>query len=188
MEIIRCPWAEKSDLDRDYHDNEWGKPLHDERRLFEMLILEGQQAGLSWSTILAKRENFRLAYDHFDPEIIALYDSKKIDELLQNSGIIRNKLKINAAIENARAYIRLRESGNSLENYLWSYVDGNPIINNWEHLSDIPVNTPLSDTVSKDMKKKGFKFVGSISIYAYLQSIGIIDDHLLSCFVRNGAK
>ena len=183
--IIRCPWAEKTEEERSYHDNEWGRPLHDERKLFEMLILEGQQAGLSWSIILKKRENFRKAYDNFDPEKIAHYNSKKIDELLMNSGIIRNKLKINAAITNAKAYLKLKESNGSLDSYLWEFVDTKPIISHWNEAAQLPVKNQLSDSITKDLKKRGFKFIGSTTIYSYLQAVGIIDDHLLTCFIRS---
>lgn len=184
-QIIRCPWAEKTEEERNYHDNEWGRPLHDERKLFEMLILEGQQAGLSWSIILKKRENFRMAYDNFDPEKIVRYDNKKIHELLMNPGIIRNKLKINAVISNAKAYLELKESEGSLDNYLWRFVDNKPIINHWKEITQIPVKTQLSDHISKDLKKRGFKFAGSTIIYSYLQATGIVNDHLMTCCVRS---
>ena len=184
-QIIRCPWAEKTEEERNYHDSEWGTPLHDERKLFEMLILEGQQAGLSWSIILKKRENFRIAYDNFDPEKIVRYDNKKIHELLMNPGIIRNKLKINAVISNAKAYLELKENKGSLDNYLWQFVDNSPIINHWKESAQIPVKTQLSDHISRDLKKRGFKFVGSTIIYSYLQAIGIVNDHLMTCHVRS---
>ncbi len=163
--IIRCPWGDTADkLMRDYHDNQWGKPCFDEVTLFEMLILEGAQAGLSWSTVLNKRENYRAAFDGWDIEKIAAYDDAKVAELLQNSGIIRNRLKVNAAIMNARAVIKLR----SLRDFIWSYVDGKPIVNHWKTQEEMPAYTPLSDKISKDMKKLGFKFVGSTIIYSYL--------------------
>jgi DNA-3-methyladenine glycosylase I len=178
MEIIRCPWGENGDtLMREYHDNQWGKPCFDERELFEMLILEGAQAGLSWSCILNKRENYRKAFDNFDVEKMAAYDDKKISELLQNSGIIRNKLKINAAINNAKLVLKL----SSLSDFIWKYVDGKPIINHFAQQSEMPVSSPLSDKISNDMKKAGFKFVGTIIIYSYLQAIGVINDHIESC-------
>ncbi len=181
--IIRCPWGDTADkLMRDYHDNQWGKPCFDEATLFEMLCLEGAQAGLSWSTILHKRENYRAAFDGWDIEKIAAYDDAKVAELLQNSGIIRNRLKVNAAIMNARAVIKL----GSLRDFIWSYVDGKPIVNHWRTQEEMPAYTPLSDKISKDMKKLGFKFVGSTIIYSYLQAMGAVNDHIDSCMFNNG--
>jgi len=174
----RCPWGDTSDsLMREYHDTQWGKPCHDERELFEMLILEGAQAGLSWSCILNKRENYRAAFDNFDVEKVAAYGQTKVEELLKNSGIVRNKLKINAAITNAQAVLRLC----GLDEFLWSYTNGKTIVNHLERQEDMPVNTPLSDKISKEMNKLGFKFVGSTIIYSYLQAIGIVNDHLQFC-------
>jgi len=179
--IKRCDWATRSDLEREYHDHEWGIPEHDDKRLFKMLILEGQQAGLSWATILSKREALCEAFDDFDPAILATYDAQKVESLMKNSRIIRNRLKINAAISNAKAYFGLCEDYGSLDHYLWSYVNGKPIVNAWENMDQLPANTLLSDKISKDLKKRGFKFVGSTIIYAFMQSIGMVNDHLISC-------
>ena len=184
-EIIRCGWANSSAEEIEYHDKEWGRPEYEDRRLFAMLLLEGQQAGLSWTTILKKRENFYKAYDNFDPSILIHYDNNKIEELLQNTGIIRNRLKIQAAITNAKAYFKVVEQYGSLSDFLWKYVDYKPVKNNWQNLSEVPASTPLSDTISKDMKKLGFKFVGSTIIYAYMQSIGMVNDHLCDCFLHD---
>lgn len=178
----RCAWAGGSELYRKYHDEEWGVPCHCDARLFEMLILEGQQAGLSWITILNKRENFRRAFDGFDPQIIARYDENKIAELMRDKGIIRNRLKIEAAVQNAAAYLKLKEDFGSLDNYLWGWVDGKPVKNNRRESNEIPAHTELSDRISKDLKKRGFKFVGSTIIYAFLQAVGVVDDHVISCF------
>lgn len=183
---VRCFWAEKAgELDKEYHDNQWGRPEHNERILFEMLILEGMQAGLSWSTILKKRSNFRKAFDNFDPYKIAKYDKKKVDTLLKDEGIIRNKLKINAAITNAKAYINLKKQYGSLNSFLWEYVHNKPIKNKWKHFSQIPAETELSKKISDDLKKQGFKFVGPTIIYAYMQAIGMVNDHTIDCFVYN---
>jgi len=181
MEQTRCTWAKKP-LDIEYHDKEWGVPLHDDDKLFEFLILEGFQAGLSWSTILKKRENFRKAFDHFNYEKIAKYDQKKIDELLQNEGIIRNKLKINAAITNAKAFIKIQKEFGSFDKYIWSFTDGKTIVNTWEDMSQVPATSKESDAMSKDLKKRGFKFVGSTICYAKMQAIGMVNDHLVGCF------
>jgi len=178
--VVRCPWCLGSDIYKAYHDTEWGRPLHDERRLFEMLILEGAQAGLSWSTILYKRDNYRLAFEGFDAEKIARYGDAERERLLGDAGIVRNKLKIDAAIGNARAYLRLRESGATLDRWLWNWVDGQPIVNRRSG-GDVPAKTELSDRISKALLKQGYKFVGSTIIYAYMQSIGMVNDHLLSC-------
>lgn len=187
-ELIRCPWAERTELEKDYHDNEWGQPLHDEGRLFEMLLLEGQQAGLSWSIIMKKREALRRAYDGFDAEKIARYGDEKIAELLANADIIRNRRKVLAAISNAQAYLRMREDGITLDALLWGFVDGQPIANHFREFDEVPASTPLSDAISKELKKRGFSFVGTTIIYAYMQAIGIVDDHLESCFVRTGKR
>jgi DNA-3-methyladenine glycosylase I len=162
---------------REYHDTQWGRPCHDERELFEMLILEGAQAGLSWSTILHKRENYRAAFDDWDVAKIAGYDDGKVAELLQNAGIVRNRLKVNAAVTNARLVLQL----GGLDKFIWDYVGGEPIVNRWERLEDLPATTPLSDRMSRDMKKLGFKFVGSTIIYSYLQAVGVVDDHMAWC-------
>jgi DNA-3-methyladenine glycosylase I len=176
--LTRCPWGDTGDAPmREYHDNQWGKPCYDERTLFEMLNLEGAQAGLSWSTILHKRENYRAAFDGWDIAKIAAYDGAKVAELLQNSGIVRNRLKVNAAITNAQAVLRL----GSLSGFIWGYFGGGPVINHWLTQGEIPASTPLSDKISQDMKKLGFKFVGSTIIYSYLQAIGAINDHIDSC-------
>jgi DNA-3-methyladenine glycosylase I len=167
----------------DYHDQEWGVECHDENRLFEMLNLEGAQAGLSWETILNKRDNYRAAFDGWDPEKIARYDAAKVAELLANAGIVRNRLKVAAAITNAQAYLRLRDEGLTLDQYLWAFVDGKPMINHWPSGAR-PAKTELSDRISKDLAKRGFKFVGSTIIYAYMQAIGMVDDHDLACFRR----
>jgi len=182
---IRCCWAGETQIYQDYHDFEWGRPVHDDRRLFEMLILEGAQAGLSWITVLKKREAYREAFDNFDAHKIVLYDDAKIEELMANPGIIRNRLKINSAITNARLFLEIVERHGSFDNFLWSYVDHKPIVNRYEKLEDLPATTPLSDKISKDLKKLGFKFVGSTIIYAYMQAIGMVNDHIVSCFVYN---
>lgn len=166
-----------------YHDNEWGRPVHDERKLFEMLILEGAQAGLSWITVLNKREAYREAFDGFDPHKVALYDDAKIEELMTNTGIIRNRLKINAAIHNARLFLEIAEAYGSFDKFIWSYVDHTPIIGGWEKFGDVPITTPISDRISKDLKKRGFKFVGSTIIYSFMQAVGMVNDHLQSCCV-----
>jgi DNA-3-methyladenine glycosylase I len=165
----------------DYHDHEWGVACHDENRLFEMLNLEGAQAGLSWETILNKRASYRAAFDDWDPEKIARYDAAKVAELLANPGIVRNRLKVAAAITNAQAYLRLRAEGLTLDRYLWAFVDGKPIVNRWSS-GDRPAKTELSDRISKDLAKRGFKFVGSTIVYAYMQGIGMVDDHDPACF------
>jgi DNA-3-methyladenine glycosylase I len=177
----RCPWAEGSDAYRAYHDEEWGVPSHDDTHLFEMLLLEGAQAGLSWSTILAKRENYRRAFDGFDAIRIANYDDQKVTSLLGDAGIVRNKLKVNGAVKNARAFLAVQREHGSFDAYLWSWVDGEPIVNHPAHLGDVPARTDLSDALSKDLKKRGFTFVGSTIVYAYLQAVGVVDDHLVTC-------
>jgi len=183
MSIIRCSWANPANPRYlAYHDEEWGVPCHDETRLFEMLNLEGAQAGLSWETVLNKREHYRAAFDHWDAEKIARYDAVKVAELLANPGIIRNRLKVAATISNAQAYLRLREETGGLAPYLWAFVDGKPIRNAWQHAGDCPAKTPLSDRISKDLAKRGFKFVGSTIIYAYMQAIGMVNDHPVNCF------
>jgi DNA-3-methyladenine glycosylase I len=187
MDKTRCSWANPANPRYlHYHDHEWGVPCHDESVLFEMLNLEGAQAGLSWETILNKRENYRVAFDNWDAEKIARYDDAKVAELLANPGIVRNRLKVNAAIGNARAYLKMREEGLTLERYLWSYVDGQPIVNRWKH-GERPARTDLSDRISKDLGKRGFKFVGSTIIYAYMQGIGMVNDHDAACFRYPGA-
>ena len=177
----RCEWA-KNDLAVEYHDEEWGVPLHDDRRLFEFLILEGAQAGLSWDTILAKRENYRNAFDNFDAKKIAKYGDKKKEELLQNAGIVRNRLKIKSAIQNANAFLVVQKEFGLFDKYIWSFVDGEPIKNKFKKLADIPAKTEISDRMSKDLKKRGFNFVGSTICYAFMQATGMVNDHVVSCF------
>ena len=177
----RCPWAGSDPLYCAYHDQEWGVPLHDECRLFEMLVLEGAQAGLSWLTILRKRPGYREAFDGFDPELIAIYDARRIAALRQDSRIVRNRLKIEASVANARACLKLRQDAGGLDRYLWSFVDRRPIVNRWRRMAQIPATTPLSDSISADLKRRGFRFVGPTIIYAYMQSIGMVNDHLLDC-------
>jgi len=167
----------------DYHDNEWGRPVHDDKKLFEMLILEGAQAGLSWLTVLKKRENYRVAFDGFDPAKVALYDDAKIEELLANPGIIRNRLKINAAVANAKAFLRIQEEHGSFDKYLWSYVNYTPIVNHFEKITDVIATSAVSDKISKDLKKRGMNFVGSTIIYAFMQAVGMVNDHFIDCFV-----
>ena len=177
----RCSWA-KNDLAIAYHDAEWGVPLHDERGLFEFLILEGAQAGLSWDTILRKRENYRAAFDNFDAEKVARYNDKKIAELLENEGIIRNRLKIASAIGNAQAFLRVQDEIGSFDKYIWNFVDGKPLKNKPKDTSEVPAKTAVSDAISKDLKKRGFNFVGSTIIYAFMQATGMVNDHLVTCF------
>ncbi|MDR2879200.1 MAG: DNA-3-methyladenine glycosylase I [Fusobacteriales bacterium] len=179
-EPVRCGWANK-DSEREYHDNEWGVPSHDDSYMFEMLILEGFQAGLSWITILSKRENFRKAFDNFDYNKIKDYKQDKIDELLKNDGIVKNKLKVNSTVENAKAFIKVQEEFESFDKYIWGFVNNKQIVNKWKEIKELPAKTELSDKISRDMKKRGFKFVGSTIIYSYLQAVGIIDDHIATC-------
>jgi DNA-3-methyladenine glycosylase 1 len=176
----RCGWA-KGEKDILYHDTEWGVPSHDDEYIFEMLILEGFQAGLSWNTILQKRENFREAFDNFDYKKIAEYDATKLSELLKNEGIIRNRLKINSTVTNAIAFMKVQKEFGSFAEYIWNFTDNKRIINKWKELSEVPATSELSDKISKDLKKRGFKFIGSTIVYSFLQAIGIIDDHLMSC-------
>lgn len=178
----RCAWAGNDPLYISYHDNEWGVPVRDERMLFEFLILETFQAGLSWITILKKRENFRKAFDNFEYEKVARYDSKKVEALLNDAGIIRNKLKINAAISNAKAFMEIQKEFGTFEKYIWGFVDGKPIQNKCTTMADVPANTALSDKLSKDLKKRGFKFVGTTVVYAHMQATGMVNDHATDCF------
>jgi DNA-3-methyladenine glycosylase I len=178
----RCSWA-TTDLYKEYHDKEWGIPVHDDRKLFEMLILEGMQAGLSWLTILNKRTAFREAFDQFDYQKIALYDEAKVEELMQNAKIVRNRLKIRSAIINAGQFIKVREEYGSFDAFIWSYVNHKPIHNHFRSIAELPATTPLSDKISKDLKKRGFKFVGSTIVYAYMQSIGMVNDHMKGCYL-----
>ena len=181
-DVNRCGWAGPDPLYVAYHDDEWGVPLHDERALFELLVLEGAQAGLSWLTILKKRVGYRAAFDNFDAARIAAYDDAKIAGLLADPGIVRNRLKIHATIANARACLALRDAGGGLDAYLWDFVDGAPITNRWRSLEEVPASTALSDRVSKDLKSRSFKFVGPTIVYAYLQSAGLVNDHVVDCF------
>ena len=178
----RCPWPSDDKLMIKYHDNEWGVPLHNDKKLFEFLILEGFQAGLSWRTILHKRENFRKAFDKFDFNKVAKYDRRKINSLLKNEGIIRNKLKIEAAITNAKAFLQVRKEFGTFDKYIWSFVNGKPIQNKFKSLKQIPAKTKLSDKISEDLKKRGFKFVGSTIVYAHMQATGMVNDHIVSCY------
>ena len=180
---VRCQWAGNDPLYQKYHDEEWGIPVHDDRKLFEMLILEGAQAGLSWITILRKREDYRKAFDNFDVKKIAKYDSKKVKHLLANEGIIRNGLKINAAIINAELFLDVQKEFGSFDNFIWQFVGGKPIINKWKNLKELPANTKESDAMSKDLKKRGFKFVGSTICYAFMQAVGMVNDHTIDCFM-----
>ncbi|HEV2456281.1 MAG TPA: DNA-3-methyladenine glycosylase I [Verrucomicrobiae bacterium] len=177
----RCPWP-TDDLYIRYHDQEWGVPVHDDRRLFEFLILEGAQAGLSWRTVLNKRENYRKAFDQFDAEKIARYNESKVAALLKNEGIIRNKLKVRSAILNARAFLKVCDEFGSFDAYQWRFVDGKPIINHRQSMKDVPARTNISDALSKDLLKRGFKFVGSTICYAHMQAVGMVNDHLVACF------
>jgi DNA-3-methyladenine glycosylase I len=179
--ITRCGWA-NDPLSIAYHDDEWGVPLHDDRRLFELLILEGAQAGLSWITILKKRPAYRAAFDHFDPRKVAKYDEAKIAALLANEGIVRNRLKIRAAVQNAQAFLAVQKEFGSFDRYVWQFVDGSPLQNRWRQTQDLPAHTAQSDAMSKDLAKRGFKFVGSTICYAFMQATGMVNDHLVTCF------
>ncbi|WP_108867596.1 DNA-3-methyladenine glycosylase I [Aquimarina aquimarini] len=185
MQKHKCGWCVGDSLYESYHDTEWGVPLHDERLLFEFLVLETFQAGLSWITILRKRENFRIAFDNFDYKTVAKYTDTKKEELLQNAGIIRNKLKVNSAISNAQNFIKIQKEFGSFDAYIWGFVNGEPIQNNWSNYKDSPATTEMSDKISKDLKKRGFKFVGSTVIYAFMQAIGMVNDHETGCFRYN---
>ena len=180
----RCAWCEKDDLYRDYHDNEWGNPVYDDDKLFEFLVLETFQAGLSWYTILKKRDNFRKAFDFFDYKKIANYSEDKVTALLQDVGIIRNQLKIRGTIANAIAFMKVQEEFGSFSNYIWNFTGGKPIVNHYKTMKDLPATTPLSDAISKDLKKRGFKFVGSTVVYAHMQATGMVDDHVADCWKR----
>lgn len=182
MEKHRCGWCVGDPLYEAYHDEEWGVPVYDDATLFEFLILETFQAGLSWITVLRKRENFRTAFDNFDYKIIANYKQDKIDTLLQDAGIIRNKLKVNATVTNAQAFMKIQEEFGSFSKYIWKFVDGKPIQNKFKNYKNAPANTPLSDALSKDLKKRGFKFVGTTVVYAHMQATGMINDHEVNCF------
>ncbi|MCK5537233.1 MAG: DNA-3-methyladenine glycosylase I [Bacteroidales bacterium] len=181
-EKVRCPWVGENDWNKDYHDTEWGVPVHDDRKLFEFLILDAFQAGLSWLTILKKRENFRKAFDNFDAQKMANYSEDKIQELLQDAGIIRNKLKIRAAVSNAQAFLKLQKEYGSFDNYIWQFTEHKTIVNTWTKNEEIPVSTAMSDVMSKSLKKNGFKFVGTTICYAFMQASGMINDHIICCF------
>lgn len=183
-EKTRCFWAGNIPIYIDYHDNEWGRPVHDDIKLFEMLILEGMQAGLAWITVLNKREAFREAFDGFDPYKVVLYDDEKIQKLMTDEKIIRNRLKLNAAVSNARAFLRVIEEYGSFDKFIWKYVDYTPVTGHWKRHEDMPASTPLSDIISKDLKKMGFRFVGSTIIYSFMQAIGMVNDHTTECFVN----
>lgn len=178
----RCDWAEGDPLYMDYHDNEWGVPVHDDRKLFEFLILEGAQAGLSWITILKKRENYRASFDGFDYEKIARYDSDKIEELLKDTGIVRNRRKIEAAVANARAFISIQKEYGSFDKYIWQFVSGKPVKNSYRNISEVPATSTVSDNMSRELKKRGFKFVGSTICYSFMQAVGMVNDHVVDCF------
>jgi DNA-3-methyladenine glycosylase I len=179
--LIRCAWA-NNELAIRYHDEEWGVPVHDDRTLFEFLILEGAQAGLSWNTILNKRDNYRAAFDRFDPAPVARYNSRKIQQLLNNPGIVRNKLKIASSVANAKSFLKVQEEFGSFDRYIWQFVEGKPKVNSWKSLSQLPAKTKESDAMSKDLKKRGFNFVGSTICYAFMQAVGMVNDHAVECF------
>ena len=179
--LVRCSWA-RNELAIRYHDDEWGVPLHDDRLLFEFLILEGAQAGLSWDTILQKRENYRKAFNHFDAKRVAGYDQRKVDELMGNAGIVRNRLKIASAVENAKAFLRVQKEFGSFDDYIWQFVGGKPKVNRWKMGKPVPASTAESDAMSKDLKKRGFNFVGSTICYAFMQATGMVNDHAVECF------
>ena len=184
QERKRCAWA-NNELSIRYHDEEWGVPVHDDRMLFEFLILEGAQAGLSWNTILNKRENYRRAFDGFDPKRVASYDRRKVKQLLADPGIVRNKLKIAAAIENAKAFLRVQKEFGTFDRYVWQFVGGKPRVNKWRSLRQVPARTAESDAMSKDLQRRGFKFVGSTICYAFMQAVGMVNDHSADCFFQN---
>jgi DNA-3-methyladenine glycosylase I len=180
--LVRCSWVGDDPLMLTYHDDEWGVPVHDDRRLFEFMLLEGAQAGLSWTTILRRREAYRKAFDGFDPERIARFDRRKVESLLRNESIIRNRRKIEGAVQNARAYVALRATGETLDGFMWKFVDGKPIVNRRRSLSQIPASTAVSDAMSKALKKLGFTFFGTTICYAHMQAVGMVNDHLATCF------
>ena len=185
MEKRRCAWVNKDQVYIDYHDNEWGKPVKDDQILFEFMILESFQAGLSWYTILKKRENFRKAFANFDVKKVSKFDEEKIEELVQNEGIIRHRGKITAAINNAKLFIEIQKERNSFSNFIWEYVNHQPIVNDWNSIKDVPATTEISDQIAKDLKKRGFKFFGSTIIYAHMQATGMVNDHTKDCFCRH---
>jgi len=178
----RCPWCENDELYTKYHDEEWGVPVHEDKKHFEFLILEVFQAGLNWLTVLRKRDNFRKVYDNFDPIKIAKYDETKINQLMNNPGIIRNRKKIDSSVNNAKRFLEIQENFGSFDNYIWRFVNNKPVINSWRSDSEVPSKTELSDRISSDLKKRGFKFIGSTIIYAHMQAIGLVNDHIINCF------
>lgn len=181
----RCSWANSSPLEQTYHDQEWGVPTHDDLVLFELLVLESMQAGLSWSTILAKRQTLNAAFDQFDPKVVASYGEEKVAELLNDPGVIRHKLKINATITNAQRFLEIQKEYGSFDQFIWNYVDHQPLNNQWQDISQVPATSDLSNKISKDLKKLGFKFVGPTTIYSFLQAAGLVDDHVAACFKFN---
>lgn len=181
----RCPWCGSDELYVKYHDEEWGVPVHEDKKHFEFLVLESAQAGLNWLTVLRKRENYRTAYDNFDPLKVSLYDDEKLEELMQNAGIIRNRKKIEASINNAKRFLEIQKEFGSFDNYIWGFVDGKSVKNHWNNIKEVPATSELSDKVSKDLKNRGFKFLGTTIVYAHLQATGIINDHLVDCFRYN---
>ena len=181
-EVRRCNWSVSDPIYIKYHDKEWGVPVHNERKLFEMIVLDGAQAGLSWLTILKKRENYRKAFDNFDPKKVAKYDKRKISQLLKNEGIIRNKLKVESAVTNAKAFLKVKEEFGTFDKYIWKFVDGKTKVNSWKTLKHIPATSKESDAMSKDLKVRGFKFVGSTICYAFMQAAGMVNDHTVDCF------
>ncbi|WP_298066867.1 DNA-3-methyladenine glycosylase I [uncultured Cetobacterium sp.] len=183
--MVRCPWCESSDLYRKYHDEEWGKPVYDDRTHFEFLVLESAQSGLSWITILKKRENYRVEYDNFNPDIVALYNEDKILKMLENPGIVRYRKKIESSINNAKEFLKIQKEFGSFNEYIWSFTEKKIIKNSWITLNEVPAKTELSDTIAKDLKKRGFKFLGSTTVYSYLQAVGIVNDHLVECEFRD---
>lgn len=183
--MIRCPWCENNELYIKYHDEEWGKPVHEDKIHFEFLVLESAQSGLSWITILKKRANYRIEYDNFDPEVVALYGESKILKMLDNSGIVRHRKKIESSINNAKEFLKIQKEFGTFDEYIWSFTSKKIVKNNWINLSEIPSKTELSNIIAKDLKKRGFKFLGSTTIYSYLQAVGIINDHLLECQFRD---
>ncbi|AGF56148.1 DNA-3-methyladenine glycosylase I [Clostridium saccharoperbutylacetonicum] len=178
----RCEWVTKEDLYIEYHDKEWGVPVYDDRKLFEMLCLEGAQAGLSWWTILQKRENYKLAFDNFEAEIIVNYTEEKLEELMENKGIVRNRRKIESVVTNAKAFLEIQKQYGSFSNYIWKFVDNKPIINSWKSIKELPASNELSDKMSKQLKKDGFKFIGSTICYSFMQAVGMVNDHITDCF------
>lgn len=184
--VVRCPWAGNEPIYQEYHDNEWGVPSHDDRHLFEMLTLEGAQAGLSWITILKKREGYKKAFDNFDVKKVSRYADRKVEALMKNPNIVRNRLKINSTIQNAKMFLQVQEEFGSFEKYLWQFVNGKPIVNKWKTLKDFPTKTKESDVLSKDLLNRGFKFVGTTICYAYMQAVGLVNDHTIDCFRKKG--